>query len=152
MVHMRIRRVNLRSMGKHGCLLGTVLAALPSLACGLVFVSGAYLAQRWMEGWQVQHISLLGQELARIDLVRALGLERLMETLHQISTASPLVVLMAVVWLALLSGLLAAALVLLAGFAYNGLASLTGGVVVEVSTHPARGRGPSPEEPGQPRP
>jgi hypothetical protein len=152
MVHMRIRRVNLRSMGKHGCLLGTVLAALPSLVCGLVLVLGAYLAQRWIEGWQVQHISVLGQELARIDLVRALGLERLMETLHQVSTASPFVVLMAVVWLALLSGLLAAALVMLAGLAYNGLASLTGGIIVEVSTRPERERGPRPEKPGQPRP
>ena len=128
-----IERLNLASLGKMGCLLGAVAAFLPSLLCGILGVAMAALASRWLESWQDLTIALLGREIARFDLVSLLHLEGVLEFLQALATASVPVVLLGLLGAALVSGLFLAVIIMLTGLAYNLLASVTGGVVVEMS-------------------
>lgn len=127
-----IRRVSLVSLGKFGCLLGVVAAFLPSLLCGLAGLGLAKLVHRWLEGWQEVTIALLGQEVARFDLVHLVGLDRLLATLQVLTTASLPVLLLAVLAMALVSGAVLAVMIALVGLVYNLLAAGTGGLVVEM--------------------
>jgi hypothetical protein len=129
-----IRRISLASLGKFGCLLGMVAALLPSLLCGLLGLGLAALLRRWLESWQDMTISVLGNEIARFDLVQFLGLDRLVGLLQVLGTASLPVLFLAVLALALVSGILLAVMVALVGLAYNLLAAGTGGLIVEVAT------------------
>jgi hypothetical protein len=121
------------------------LAAIPSLVCGLSLLWTSRAVQRWVEGWEVLPVSILGQDVARIDLVRALGLERLVGALQSISATPALVFLVSVACMAIVAGLVLAVTGLMLGLVYNGLASLTGGIVVEASARPARSRRADPE-------
>jgi hypothetical protein len=64
--------------------------------------------------------------------VQFLGLDGVLGLSQTLASASGLVLLLAVLALALGSGLLLALIVILVGLAYNLLASVTGGVVVEM--------------------
>jgi len=129
-----IHRVDLASLGKFGCLLGAVAALLPSLLCGLLSLGLASTAHRWLEGWEEISISLLGKEIASLDLVAILGLEQVMEVLEVVRTASAPVLLLAVLALALVSGTVLAVIIALVGVVYNLLAAATGGLVVEMNS------------------
>jgi hypothetical protein len=129
-----IHRVGLASLGKMGCLLGAVAAFLPSLLCGVAGLALARLALRWLESWQEWSLSLLGQELARINLVQLLGLARVLELLQTLTAVSGCVLLLAVLILALVTGVVLAVIIVLVGLAYNLVAAATGGVVVELKS------------------
>ena len=131
-MRVAIRRVGLASLGKFGCLLGVVAAILPSLMCGLLGLGIASMTRRWLEDWEEVTISVLGQEIARLDLVAILGLEQVTEVLQVLGTASAPVLLLAVLALALISGALLAIIIALVGLVYNLLAAATGGLVVEM--------------------
>jgi hypothetical protein len=128
-----IQRVSLASLGKMGCLLGAVAAFLPSLACGILGLGLAGLALQWLESWQDLTISLLGQEIARFDLVQFFGLEKVLEYLQAATAASGLALVLAALALALLAGVVLAVITILVGLAYNLVAATTGGLVVEMS-------------------
>lgn len=127
-----IQHISLASLGKMGCLLGTVAAFLPSLLCGLLGLGLSRLLLQWLQSWQELTISLLGQELARFDLVQFLGLDQVLNTLQILTTASGWVLLLVALLLALGAGLLLALIIVLVGLAYNLLAAGTGGLVVEM--------------------
>jgi hypothetical protein len=137
-VKVAIRRVSLTSLGKMSCLLGMVAAFLPSLLCGLAGLVSANLLRGWLENWQTMDISILGQDIARIDLVKLLGLEQVMNLLQTLSSASIPILFLSVLFLALVSAALLALIVSLVGLAYNVLAAATGGVVVEMAAVEAK--------------
>ena len=142
-----IERLNLASLGRIGCLLGAVVAFLPSLLCGLLGFALAALAGGWLESWQDLTISFLGQEIARFDLIQFFGLEGVLEFLQTLGAASVPVMLLAILGMALMAGVVLAAIIMLTGLAYNLLASTTGGVVVEMSAVSQKERPPaSPRE------
>lgn len=128
-----IRRIQLSSLGQMGCLLGIVAAFLPSVLCGLLGVGLAGIVHRWLEGWQQVPISILGTEITTLDFVRLLGLEGALRVLDVLTTASGAVLLLAVLGIALVSGLFLALITMLVGLAYNLLSAATGGVVVEMA-------------------
>jgi hypothetical protein len=128
-----IRQVGLASLGKMGCLLGTVAAFLPSLLCGLLGLGLAKLALRWLESWQDKTISILGQEIARFDLVQLLALEKVLAPLQVVTSATVPALFLAVLALAVAGGIVLALIVVLVGLAYNLLAATTGGLIVEMS-------------------
>jgi len=130
---MAIRRVHLASLSKFGCLLGAVVAFVPSLLCGLIALGLAALLRHWLEAWQEVTISLLGQEVARLDLVQLLELRKVLAVAQGVTSASLPVLFLVVLGLALAGGVLLAVLGLLAGLCYNLLASATGGLVVEMA-------------------
>ena len=127
-----IQRISLASLGKMGCLLGTVAALLPSLLCGLLGVGFARLVLNWLKSWQEIVISFLGKEVARLDLVHFLGLDKVLDFLQSLTAVSGAALFLVVVALAILSGLVLAAIVILVGLAYNLVARGTGGLVVEM--------------------
>lgn len=128
-----MRRVGLASLGKFGCLLGAVVAFLPSLLCGLLALGLASLLRHWLENWQEVSISLLGQDLARLDLIRLLDLQQVLAVVQGVTSASLPVLLLVVVGLALVGGALLALVSFLVGLAYNLVAAATGGLVVEMA-------------------
>jgi len=128
-----IQRISLRSLGRMGCLLGAVAAFLPSLLCGLGGFAIAAATTRWLESWQDLIIAFRGSEIARIDLVGFFGLEGALEFLQGLTAASVPVLLLVVLGAALIAGTLMAIIVMLTGLAYNLLAAVGGGVVVEMS-------------------
>ncbi len=127
-----IRRIGLGSLGKLGCVLGTVLALLPSLVCGLLTVGLANQVLNWLASWQELNISLLGQEIANIDLTQFLGLEELVDLLQTVTALSGPVLLVVLVLLALISGAILALIIILLGLVYNLLSRVTGGLLVEM--------------------
>ncbi len=139
-----IQRVSLKSLGRMGCLLGAVAAFLPSLFCGVLSLGLALVVRRWLEGWQDVPVRLLGQELARLDFVHLLGLERVLDVLQVVAAASLPVLIFGVLVLALVSGALLAGVIALVGLAYNFLARATGGIVVEMA--PAAASRPAPAD------
>jgi len=130
---LAIRRIGLKPLGKLGCVLGIVLACLPSLLCGVLGIGIVQVLRRWLEGWQEIRIELLGREIATFDLVQKLGLTEFLHRLQIIGGASWLAVALVVLVLGLLAGLVLASLTILAGMVYNMLASATGGVVVDAA-------------------
>lgn len=130
---VRIQRIGLASLGKIGCLLGTVAAFLPSLLCGLLGLGLVRLLLRWLGSWQELSVSILGQEIARFDLVQFLGLQKVLATLQNLTAASGWAFLLAALLLAFAAGVVLAAIVALVGLAYNLLAASTGGLVVEMT-------------------
>jgi hypothetical protein len=129
-----VERVGLASLGKMGCLLGAVAAFLPSLLCGVAGLALAGLILRWLESWQEWKLSILGQELARVNLVELLGLQRVLEFLQAATAVSGWTLLLAVLILALAAGLLLAVIIVLCGLVYNLVAAATGGVVLELKS------------------
>ena len=127
-----IRRVSLLSLGKHGCVLGGVAALVPSLICMLLALGAAGLLHRWMDAWQNLTISLLGQEVVQIDLVAVAGLDELLRQLGILTAVSVPVLFLGVLILTLICGLLLALIAALVGLAYNLLAHVTGGLVVDM--------------------
>jgi hypothetical protein len=136
-----IRHISLVSLGRFGCVLGIVVAFLPALACGLVGLSSAHLARNWLESWQDLTITLLGQEVVRVDLVQLLGLGRLLEALWIVDAASVPLAALVMLGLALILGALFAAIVMLGGLTYNLLSHATGGLVVDMAAVPGQEAG-----------
>lgn len=128
-----IQRISLISLGKIGCLLGVVAAFLPSLLCGLLGVGLIGIASRWLESWQELTIDVLGQEIARFDLVQFLGLETAVDLLQTLTSVSGATLFLVVLALALFTGLFLALMAILLGLAYNLLAAGTGGLVLEMA-------------------
>lgn len=128
-----IQRIHLVSLGKMGCLLGVVAAFLPSLACSLLGLALARVLLRWLGSWQELSVSVLGQEIARFDLVQFFGLQKALAYLQTLSTASYWGFLLVALLLALAAGVALAVIVVLVGLAYNLLAAATGGLIVEMA-------------------
>jgi hypothetical protein len=149
-VKVAINRVNLGSLGKMGCLLGTVAAFLPSLLCGLLALGATRLAVKWLESWQALSLTLFDQEVAHFDLVHFLQLERALTLLQGLTSASGAAVALLVLALALTSGALLAVMIILVGLSYNLVAAATGGLVVEMKAVDPRRRpepGPAGKKP-----
>jgi hypothetical protein len=142
-----IRHISLVSLGRFGCVLGIVVAFLPGLACGLVGLGSAHLARNWLENWQDLTITLLGQEVVRVDLVQLLGLGRLLETLWIVDAASVSLATLVVLGLALILGVLLAAVVMLGGLTFNLLSRATGGLVVDIVAAPGQDAGEPDSDP-----
>ena len=136
-----IRHISLVSLGRFGCVLGIVVAFLPAFVCGLVGLSSAHLARNWLESWQDLTITLLGQEVVRVDLVQLLGLGRLLEALWIVDAASVPLAALVMLGLALILGALFAAIVMLGGLTYNMLSHATGGLVVDMAAVPGQEAG-----------
>jgi|GEM_PF-1224867 len=150
---MSVRRIGLDSLGKMGCLLGTVAALLPSLVCGLLAMGAAVTLHRWLTSWQQAslgfHLPLMGKQSLTFDLVELLRLEKVLSTLDTVTAASAVTLVLVVLALAVVSGLLLAVIVTLVGLAYNLVASATGGLIVELEPMPGR-KPPAKESPKAP--
>jgi hypothetical protein len=94
----------------------------------------ANLVLDWLASWQELNISLLGQQIANIDLTQFLGLEEVVNMLQTVTALSGPVLLVLLLLLALVSGAILALLIILLGLVYNLLSRVMGGLVVEMNT------------------
>lgn len=127
-----IRRISLRSTLKVGLLLGWVLALLPALALAAAAMLGLQSVAELFGGVQSYDISVLGQNIATLDLLELLGLA---------DEASRVTDLADLGWglfgtlafaLTLVGGAIVAASALLFSLCYNLLAALFGGLTVDL--------------------
>ncbi|HEM62177.1 MAG TPA: hypothetical protein ENO24_07790 [Chloroflexi bacterium] len=128
----RIRGVGLRSLSKFGCFLGATVYLLPSLllgAGGLVALKGV---RRLLESWQQVELRLLGQPIP----IDAVSLLKLGGVLHQVQVLDSLSWLLLVLFVAascLLGGLLFLVVGDLAGWIYNLIALVSGGLEIDLT-------------------
>ena len=135
----RIRRISLGSLSKFGCVLGALVSFVPSLllGCGgMLMVSGLH---RVLEGWQSAEIRVLGQAIP-IDVIALLGLESLLRNVTMVDSLSWALVILVVALGTGLGGLLFLVVGELAGWLYNLVARVSGGLEVELGEVPRGGR------------
>lgn len=129
---VRVRHIAYGPLAQFGCLLGAVGWVIPGLLLGLGVSSLVGAARRWLDGIQDFNLSLLGREIARVNLVQALGLTMAQGRLQALDAAGPLTILGVTFSVALVGGLLAMLIILLLGVVYNALAATTGGIELDL--------------------
>jgi hypothetical protein len=127
----RIRRVGLGSLGKFGCLLGALVSFLPSLFLGCGGVLMARGLRSLLEGWERAQIHVLGQAIP-IDVIALLNLESLLRAARTLDSFSWGLFILLVTLGCVLGGLLFLVVGDLAGWIYNLVARLSGGLEVEL--------------------
>lgn len=127
-----IRRISLFSALRLGCALGWLIALVPAIVlAGLLAFALDRIARLFA---QIQPITLtvLGQEILRLDLLSRLGLQGTANTVSQL-TANPLVTFILLSLLLLVFGGMLVALTFLLGSAgYNLLAWAGGGLEMDL--------------------
>lgn len=134
-VTYQVRRVNLRSLSKFGCVLGGLVSCVPSLAVasgGLLAVGGL---RRLLEGWQRVEIHVLGQGIP-IDVVSLLNLESLLHRVQQIDSLSWVLAILFVALACVSGGLVFLVMGIPLSWLYNLIATFTGGLEVELEEPP----------------
>jgi len=139
----RIRRISVGSVSKFGCLLGALVSFVPSLilGCGGMLMVGGL--RRLLEGWQQAQIQILGQPIP-IDVIALLNLEGLLRGARWADSLSWGLFFLFVALGSGLGGLLFLLVGDLAGWIYNLVAALSGGLEVELTE--ARPRRHTPKE------
>jgi hypothetical protein len=128
----RIRRVGLGSLSRFGCVLGAVVSFVPGLllGCGGMVVLGGLL--RLLESWERAEIRLLGQAIP-IDVIALLNLESILRGLRMLDSLSWALLFLLVALASGLGGLLFLVVGDLAGWIYNLVAGISGGLEVQLT-------------------
>jgi hypothetical protein len=137
----RVRNINLGSLSKFGCLLGVVVSCVPSLlvAAGALFAVRGI--RRLLEGWQGVEIRILGQAIP-IDVLALLNLGSLLHRAQMMESLSWALFFGLAVLGACLGGLVFLVVGDVAGWVYNLVASVSGGLEVELTeVRDSRGTG-----------
>ncbi len=142
MQRYNIRRVTIRSLLRFGLVLGSGLALPFGCLFALIVAQVIPLLRRFLETLQGAEYRLLGQTI-HLDFVKILDLGGALQTLQTLDQRLALVVVLALLSITLGVGLAAALLVGLAGWGYNLLASLSGGIELQLAQAE-----PSPAVPG----
>ena len=128
----RIKSISVGSLSKFGCLLGVVVSCLPSL----VMASGALFTvrgiRRLLESWQGAEIRILGQAIP-INVLALLNLESLLQRAQMVESLSWALFFGLVLLGACLGGLIFLIVGDVAGWIYNLVASVSGGLEVELT-------------------
>lgn len=126
-----IHRVAVFSMSKAGFLLGALVSLVPSLFCGLSVLIMSRALHRWLGSLRNVEIDGFGMPVSA-DLISAFHLEALLKQLQTLTRSSPILILALAIPLSLISGFIICLILTLAGWGYNVIARLTGGLVVEL--------------------
>jgi len=143
MQRYRIRRVTIRSLLRFGLVLGSGLALPFGCLFALITAQIISLLRRFLEALQGAEYRLLGQTI-HLDFVKILDLGGALQTLQTLAQRLSLVFVLALLSVTLGAGLIAALLVGLAGWGYNLIAGLSGGIELQLAQAE-----PSPAVPGR---
>jgi len=135
--------VTIRSLLRFGLVLGSGLALPFSCLFALIVAQLISLLRRFLETLQGAEYRLLGQTI-HLDFVQMLDLGGLLQTLQALDQRLALVFVLALLSLTLGVGLAAALLAGLAGWGYNLIAGLSGGIELQLAEAE-----PSPAVPGR---
>lgn len=128
----RIRRIAPGSALRVGCALGWLVTLCPALCLAAVAVQALRRVDQTLSGIAPFDISVLGQRLARIDLLELLGLSDAARTVAQLTQRQPLTfAALALLFVAVGAAALVVA-ALLFSLGYNVLARAGGGLEVEL--------------------
>lgn len=128
-----IRRIRLGSAARLGCALGWLIALVPAMCLAALAVRVLRQIARALERVEPITLTVLGQELARIDILVALGLQSTAQTVDRLVTTLPATFIGLTLLLILAGALIFVAVALLASVGYNLLARLGWGLDVELS-------------------
>lgn len=128
-VKYAIRKVNLLSIIQFGLVVGTLASFLPSLLCGLLSLSAASALRGVIEKGTVVKFEVLGQPVG-FNLVESLGLGSFLEFLQSMEKSWWMVPLVAL-GMSIVLGLFLTLIAVLAGWGYNLVARIWGGLVLE---------------------
>jgi hypothetical protein len=152
MTRYAIRRIALFPAFKFGSSVGGVIMLLPGFLLGLLTRAVVGILRSWLEAWQALSVGPL-----EADPLNLLKLSDFLLKLQAWDDRGWLLILILTLATAAIGALLAGLLTLLGAVVYNFLATLTGGLAVEVQPVggatggrlPAEGRGAAPEQRGR---
>ena len=149
MQRYKIRGVTIRSLLRFGLVLGSGLALPFGCLFALIVARLISLLRHFLEALQGAEYRLLGQTI-HLDFVKILDLGGALQTLQTLDRRLGLVFVLTLLSIALGAGLIAALLVGLAGWGYNLLAGLSGGIELQLAEAKAGPAvpGPRPEAAG----
>ena len=135
-----IRRIGPWSALRVGCAVGWLVALCPALCLAVVAIQALQRVNQAFQRIEPLDISVLGQPVARIDFLEILRLSGSAQTVAQLAGDLQLTFLLLLLALTLAgAAMLAGALLLFSG-GYNVLASLGGGLEVELQESESRRR------------
>jgi hypothetical protein len=128
-----IQRINPFPLAKFGCTLGGVAMALPGLVCAVGGTQVIASLRQLLETWQSSELDLMGLGVpTEFNFITLLGLETAQGLVTRLDEQRSLVLLLILGGSIVGGGLIIAGMTLLLGWIYNLLASLTGGLEVEL--------------------
>jgi hypothetical protein len=127
-----LRRIAPGSALRVGCAVGWLVALCPALCLALVAVQILQRINQALVRIEPLDIAVLGQPIARIDFLELLRLSAAAQTIAQLAGSLPTTFTLAALLLTAVGAVLVAAALLLFSAGYNVLASLAGGLVVEL--------------------
>jgi hypothetical protein len=128
----RIRRITPESALRVGCTLGWLVMLCPALCMAMVLVQVLQRINQALVGITPIEITLLGQSIARIDLLEILRLSEAARTVARLMQSQPLTLAALTLLFTAVGALLLAVAVLLFSLGYNLLARAGGGLEVEL--------------------
>lgn len=131
-MHYRIKRISLFSALRLGCALGWLVALVPAIVlAGLAAFSLDRISLLFARIQPIS-LSLLGQEILRIDLLSSLGLQNTAQSVSRLAANLPVTFGLFALLFLVIGGLLVAFTWILASAAYNLLAWAGGGLEVDM--------------------
>ncbi|HEY6042184.1 MAG TPA: hypothetical protein VIX58_08645 [Anaerolineae bacterium] len=133
MKRFTIRRFELGSLARWGCVTGALTALFPGLCAGWVLFTLLRAVRSTVEGWRSAKIDIPLIGALPVNVVDLLGLQSLLDGLRGADALGLLGVLLFTVAFAVLAGLFVMLNLLILGLIFNGVSSVAGGIGVEVS-------------------
>lgn len=125
-----VRQINLFPIAKFGCLLGGLALIMPSILCSVISTQAISIIRTRLDEREAAGPELpLGLELDWLDL---LGLDTFQQFIIRLDDQSAQVALFIIIATVLGGGLLIGLTAIIMGAAYNVLASITGGMELEL--------------------
>jgi transmembrane protein DUF3566 len=128
----KIRRIAPGSALRVGCALGWLVLLCPALCMAGVVVQALQRVNQTLGGITPFEITLLGQSIARIDLLEILRLSDTARTVAQLTRSQPLTLVALTLLFTAVGAVVLAVAVLLFSVGYNLLARAGGGLEVEL--------------------
>jgi hypothetical protein len=130
MIRYAIRRIQLFSAFKFGCLTGGILMLPFGLGLGLLGRILVGILRRWLETWEALSLEFAGKTLVDVNFLSILKLSDFLRELRVLDDQGWLPALTLALGTAVLGGLLVGLLALFGAAIYNVLAAISGGLVV----------------------
>jgi len=134
MIHRyTVRKINLLSLAKFGCLLGGIAMLLPGVICAVAGTQIIAVLRIFLEETQTAEVDPLGLGTpVEFDFIQLLNLETVQTLITRLDDQSFIVALLIILITMIGGGLLVAVTIMLLGWSYNFLAAITGGLEVEL--------------------
>ena len=128
----KIKKISLASALRIGCLLGWLVALVPAVAFAGASAYTLGRIARLFASVRPITLTILGQEVLRLDLLASLGLQGTAYTVSQLAADLPVVFILSFLFLLFVGSLLVAFTFFLVSAGYNLLARVGGGLEVDL--------------------